>query len=101
MSDYIYYNNLNDTELLDLVEEHYYSIGATGTQAMNTLLSDISEGVWERHGVAEKRMHSIAVMFTKSLNERNAWEVMAGVISAEERKKRVTRIARKIKMIKR
>jgi hypothetical protein len=101
MSDYIYYNNLNDTELLDLVEEHYYSIGATGTQAMNTLLADISEGFWERHGVAEKRMHSIAVMFTKSLNERNAWEVMAGVVSAEERKKRVTRIARKIKKIKR
>jgi hypothetical protein len=101
MSDYIYYNNLNDTELLDLVDEHYYSIGATGTQAMETLLADISEGVWERHGVPEKRMHSIAVMFTKALNERNAWSVMAGVISDGERKKRVGRITRKIKMMRR
>jgi hypothetical protein len=96
MSDYIYYNNLNDTELLDLVEEHYYSIGATGTQAMNTLMSDIQEGFWQRHGVSEKRMHDIAVLFTKSLNERNAWSVMAGVVTETDRKRKqgVSRLSR-------
>jgi hypothetical protein len=103
MSDYIYYNNLNDTELLDLVEEHYYSIGATGAQAMETLLSDISEGFWERHGVPEKRIHSIAVMFTKSLNERNAWSAMAGVVTDTDRKRKqgVSRLGSLIRAKKR
>lgn len=101
MSDYIYYNNFTDTELLELVEEHYYSIGATGAQAMATLLQDVSEGMWEQHGVPVERMKRVIVMFSKSLTDRNAWSVMAGVVSDEERKKRVTRIARKIKRVRR
>jgi hypothetical protein len=101
MSDYIYYNNLNDTELLDLVEEHYYSIGATGTEAMNAFLEDVVNGMWERHGVPEKRMHAIGVLFTNSLNERNAWSVMAGIVTDADRKKRVSRLGGLIRAKKR
>lgn len=101
MSDYEYYNNLTDQELLDLVEEHYYSIGATGTQAMETLVNDISEGAWERHGVPVERMKRVTVMLTKSFNERQVWGVMAGVISDGERKKRASRLMQKIKMVRR
>ena len=101
MSDYIYYNNLNDTELLDLVEEHYYSIGATGAEAINTLMADIQEGFWQRHGVSEKRMHTISVLFTKTLNERNAWSVVAGTITDADRKKRVSRLGGLIRAKKR
>lgn len=103
MSDYIYYNNLTDQELLDLVDEHYYSIGATGTEAINTLMSDIQEGMWVRHGVPERRMHNIAVMFTKSLNERNAWSVVAGQVTEADRKRKqgVSRLGRLMRAKKR
>jgi hypothetical protein len=102
MSDYEYYNNLNDQELLDLVSEHYYSIGATGIQAMEGLLTDIIAGDWsQKHGVPDSRMNRIAVLFTKELNDRGVWNTIAGVVSDSERKRRVSRLGGLIKAKKR
>lgn len=101
MSDYTYYNNLNDQELLELVYENYYSIGATGIQAMETLLTDIIDGMWVLHGVPDSRMNRIAVLFTKELNSRNVWNVVAGAVTDEQRKKGTARLRRSILMRKR
>lgn len=102
MSDYNYMNNLTDSELLEVVDEHYYSIGVTGAEAVSGLVNDIAEGLWENlHGVPTARMKRVLIDFIALLMERNAWNVVAGVISDGERKKRVTRIGRLIKARKR
>lgn len=95
MSDYEYYNNLTDQELLSVIDENYYSIGATGAEAMANLLQDVSEGAWERHGVPTERMKRIITMFTVSLSERSAWSVVAGTDA--DRKRRVSRLGRLIR----
>lgn len=101
MSDYEYYNNLSDQELLDLVSENYYSIGATGIQAMEALLTDIISGDWaQKHGVPSSRMNRIAVLFTKELNDRGVWNTIAG-LSEGERKKRTSRLGGLIRARKR
>lgn len=94
MSDYEYYNNLTDQQLLDLVDEHYYSIGATGAQAVETLLSDIPD--WEtKHGVPQARMTIILGQFENCLIERGVFNVVAGAVSGKPiRRKMPSRTAR-------
>jgi hypothetical protein len=99
MSEYEYYNNLTDQELLSVIDENYYSIGATGAEAMTTLLQDVSEGAWERHGVPTERMKRIIMMFFALLTENNSWGVVAGIDA--DRKRRVTRLGRLIRAKKR
>lgn len=101
MSDYEYYNNLTDTELLDLVDEHYYSIGATGAQALETLRSDIPD--WEsKHGVPQARMEIILGWFENSLIERGVLDVVAGVVSGKPFTRKIypSRTARIIRQIR-
>jgi hypothetical protein len=104
MSDYEYYNNLTDQELLDLVSEHYYSIGVTGVQAMEGLFADIVAGDWsQKHGVPDSRMKRIAVLFTDELNERGAWHTVAGQVTKADRKRKqgVSRLGRLMRTKKR
>jgi hypothetical protein len=99
MSDYEYYNNLTDQQLLDLVSENYYSIGATGLQAMEGLLADISAGDWsQKHGVPDSRMKRIAVLFTEELNERGVWNTVAGVMEGG-RKRKASLIRRQVRKV--
>lgn len=77
MSDYNYYNNLTDKELFDLVDEHYYSIGATGAQALETLRSDIPD--WEtKHGVPQARMEIVLGWFEAYLIENGYMDKVCG-----------------------
>lgn len=102
MSDYEYYGNLTNEELLGLVDEHYYSIGATGAQALETLRDDFR--IWEsHHGVPQARMEIVLGWFEQSLTERNLLDVMAGVNPERkfDRKPRATRIARIVRIVRR
>jgi|LakMenEpi03Aug12_release.lakeMendotaPanAssembly.Ray.scaffolds.fasta_scaffold94094_8 hypothetical protein len=100
MTDYIYYNNLTDTQLLDLIDEHYYSIGATGAQALEALREDIP--AWEtKHGVPQARMEIVLGWFENSLIERGLLDVVAGLIVGKPmtRKMKVGRFARMIRKV--
>ena len=98
---YTYYNNLTDAELLEIIDENYYGIGATGVDALENLLADIGEGVWERHGVPVSRMNRITVMLVKSFNDRQVWNVVAGLVTDAQRKQMTRRPRRSILMRKR
>lgn len=94
-------NNLTDSELLEIIHEHYYSIGATGSEAVSSLVNDIADKVWEEtHGVPTSRMKQLVVEFTLSLIESESWNVMAGVSNKPFNRKaqvgRMTRIIRKV-----
>jgi len=95
MSDYEYYNNLTDQELLSVIDENYYSLGVTGAEAMTNLLQDIGEGAWELHGVPTERMKRIVMMFFSLITENNAWNVMVGADA--HRTKRVKRLVRLVR----
>lgn len=62
MSDYINYNDLTDEDILAVINEHYYSIGVTGAEAIENLRDDIPSWV-ANHGVPQERMEKLLTMF--------------------------------------
>ena len=91
-----YLNNLTDQELLQLVDENYYSIGVTGAEALTALVNDTADGVWEKmHGVPAERMKRVIVLFIDLLTERNDWNAEAGVNLASGEGRRIRKNVRR------
>lgn len=76
-SGYIDYGIFSDAELLDLVDEHYFTLATTGAEAFNGLVSDIVSGLWDNHKVSQQRMFEVAVTFGRRLWDTGGWNTRA------------------------
>lgn len=63
--------DLTTDELVDLCDEHYYTLATTGEQAVNNVAWDIAQGVFlEMHGITDDRMGIVLVKFAKRMSAR-------------------------------
>jgi len=86
-------SNLTDTELVDLLDEHYFTLATTGGEAVSIVAWEVAQGTFaEAHGLDDARMGKVLVMFAKRMKdawdtpavayyERNRFALMAGLIN--------------------
>jgi hypothetical protein len=68
--------DLNNEELVELLEEQYFTLGSTGSEALGAVLWDITQGLFlEMHGLTDERM--MWVMLTLSRRLAPAWDTPA------------------------
>lgn len=68
--------DLTDTELVDLLDENYYTLTATGEEAVNNVAWDIAQGTFaEYHGLSDERMGLALVLFAKRMSK--CWKTPA------------------------
>lgn len=61
--------DLTNTELVDLLDEHYFVLATTGEEAVNNVAWDIAQGVFhEAHGLDDDRMGAVLVAFAKRMS---------------------------------
>jgi len=61
--------DLTDRELVDLLDEHYFTLVTTGEEAVNNVAWDIAQGVFaEYHGLDDARMGIVLVLFAKRMS---------------------------------
>lgn len=63
--------DLTPAELVDLLDENYYTLATTGEEAVNAVAWDIAQGVFtEYHGISDERMGYVLVLFAKRMSGR-------------------------------
>lgn len=60
--------DLTDEELVELLDEEYFTLATTGSQALDNILWDITQGVFlEYHGLSDERMMLALLKLAKRL----------------------------------
>lgn len=68
--------DLTNEELVDLLDEHYFTLATTGSEALDGILWDITQGVFsEYHGLTDERMMLVLLSLAKRL--ARAWNTPA------------------------
>jgi neutral trehalase len=68
--------DLTDDELVELLEEHYFTLATTGSQALDAILWDITQGIFmDYHGLDDERMMRVFLRLAKYLCR--AWNTTA------------------------
>jgi hypothetical protein len=68
--------DLTNEELVELLEEQYFTLATTGSEALDAVLWDITQGLFlEMHGLSDERM--MWVMLTLARRLAPAWNTPA------------------------
>lgn len=68
--------DLTDEELVDLLDEQYFTLGETGSDALDVVLYEIAQGDFmESHGLTDERMMKALLTLARRLLP--AWSIPA------------------------
>lgn len=71
------FSQFSNSQIIEILDEHYYAIGATGRGAFVTLLEDFSRGAFrELHDLDDARMVEILADMAVLLAPN--WDVLIG-----------------------
>ena len=72
------FSSFSDEELLDIIDEHYYTLISTGLEALGNLLHDIESGVWlDVHGIQKDRISRIGSQWAIDMLNKGQMHVTA------------------------
>jgi hypothetical protein len=72
------FSSFSDEEILEIIDEHYYTLATTGVDALGNLCDDINAGVWlSVHGIEEDRIGRIGAQWTQNLLSKGQMNVTA------------------------
>lgn len=61
------FSTFTNKEILDLIDENYFTLGNTGREAVLALTDEMHNGLWEQHSVPAERMADILAEFTEMM----------------------------------
>ena len=61
------FSTFTNKEILDLIDEHYFTLATTGAEAVTALNDEVKEGLWEQHNLPAERMTAIVAEFTEMM----------------------------------
>ena len=61
------FSTFTNTEILDLIDEHYFTLASTGEEAVLALTDEMENGLWEQHNIPAERMAVILAEFTEAM----------------------------------
>ena len=62
------FSSFTDDEILEIIDENYYTLNATGLEALDSLLDDFNSGAWrEIHKIDDERMAQVMTTFLNVL----------------------------------
>ena len=68
--------DLTNEELVDLLEEQYFTLGTTGSEVLDIVLDELEQGVYlNTHGISEERMMWVVASLARRLAP--AWNIPA------------------------
>lgn len=68
--------DLTNEELVDLLEEQYFTLGTTGAEVLDIVLDELEQGVYLNvHGISEERMMWVVASLARRLAP--AWNTPA------------------------
>lgn len=68
-------NHLSDSEILDLLEENYFTLATTGAQAVQIVAEEIADGAYHQHDLSDERMTVILGKF--AMRVLHSWDTHA------------------------
>jgi hypothetical protein len=70
-------SDLTNEELVELFDENYYTLDATGGEALMTILYETVDGSFSQHGLTDERMMSVLLDLAKQIHAKKLWEIVA------------------------
>ena len=68
--------DLTNEELVDLLDEQYFTLGTTGSEVLDIVLDELEQGVYlNTHGISEERMMWVVASLARRLAP--AWNIPA------------------------
>ena len=62
--------DLTTAELVDLLDDNYYTLATTGEEAVNNVAWDIAQGTFlDYHGLSDERMGIALVLFARRMSK--------------------------------
>jgi hypothetical protein len=72
------FSSFTDDEILEIIDENYYTLNATGLDALDSLLDDFNSGAWrEVHKIDDERMAQVMTIFLMRLIDDSKLNVPA------------------------
>jgi hypothetical protein len=61
------FSTFTNSEIIDIIDEHYFSLATTGEEAVWNLTHEMEDGSWEQHNIPSERMATILAEFTEKM----------------------------------
>ncbi len=69
--------DFTNEELVELFDENYYTLDATGNDAILNILYETLDGSFSQHGLTNERMMTVLFDFAKQIHSKKLWDVVA------------------------
>lgn len=70
-------SDLTNEELVELFDENYYTLDATGGEAILNILYETLDGDFLQHGLTNERMMTVLFALAKQIHSKKLWDVVA------------------------
>ena len=69
--------DFTNEELVELFDENYYTLDATGSDAIVNILQETLDGSFLQHGLTDERMMTVLFDLAKQIHSKALWDVVA------------------------
>ena len=69
--------DFTNEELVELFDENYYTLDATGSDAIVNSLHETLDGSFLQHGLTDERMMTVLFDLAKQIHSKALWDVVA------------------------